>query len=289
MKPVLPFAETMATQACNLSCQGCTNYSDLPFNGHVTWAQARSWIEPWLERIDISDFGIIGGEPLLNPEIESWFYGCRELMPDSQLRFTTNGLLIKSVADLLKIFDDIGNIVFKITVHVESPELEDTVQEIFSARAWQPVNEHGIDRWALSNGVRFQVNRPQQFLLTYKNNYENMMPHLSDPERAFDLCIQKTCPLLWNGRLYKCSTAGLLGEILDKINPATREHWIPFVDPGISPDSGIEDINRFIANFGRPHRICAQCPDNRRFAIDHRSTVALKKYRPQRFDNPHNN
>lgn len=30
MKPLLSFLKTMVTQACNLSCQGCTNYSDLP-------------------------------------------------------------------------------------------------------------------------------------------------------------------------------------------------------------------------------------------------------------------
>lgn len=278
MKPVLPFLETMATQACNLSCLGCTNYSNLPFKGYVPWSQAQSWIESWLEKIHIGEFGIIGGEPLLNPEIQSWLYGCRKLLPDQQLRFTTNSLLLKSPGQLLKICDDIGNIVFKITVHVDSLELENIIKEIFAARPWQPVIEHGIQRWALPNGVRFQINRPQQFVMTYQGSFKNMMPHYSDPHRAFELCIQKTCPLLWQGKIYKCSTAGLLGDMLDKINPDTKQHWTEFIDRGISPNSSIDEITKFIDNFGKPNQICAQCPDSKTFLIDHQTTVSLKKH-----------
>lgn len=279
MKPSLPFLETMATQACNLSCQGCTNYSDLPFKGYVPWVKAKSWIEPWLEKINIEDFGIIGGEPLINPEIESWLYNCRELMPSTQLRFTTNGLLIKSIRDLLQLFDEIGNVIFKITVHSNNDELEEKIKEIFSSRPWQPVTEYGINRWALSNRVRFQINRPTEFLMTYQGTYQDMMPHYSDPDKAFALCVQKTCPLLWNGKIYKCSTAGLLKDVLDKVNPYTREHWEEFIDRGISVDSGFEDIVRFIDNFGKPNSICAQCPETATSLIQHMSTVSLKKYK----------
>lgn len=279
MKPVLPFLETMATQACNLSCLGCTNYSNLPFKGYVSWSQAKSWLEPWLERIDIAEFGIIGGEPLLNPEIKSWLYGCRELLPTQQLRFTTNGLLIKSTDELLKICDDIGNIVFKITVHVDDHKLEEKIKEIFESRPWKLVTEHGIQRWALPNGVRFQVNRPQQFVMTYRGPLSGMMPHHSNPSKAFDLCIQKTCPLLWNGKIYKCSTAGLIKDALDKANATTKQHWKNFIDPGITPESRIEDIEKFIDNFGKPNSICAQCPQDSKFLIPHATSVFLKNRR----------
>lgn len=278
-KPTLPFLETMATQACNLSCSGCTNYSDLPHKNYVAWQVAKQWIEPWLERIHIDDFGIIGGEPLLNPEITDWLHGCRELMPTSQLRLTTNGLLIKSVTDLLQIFDTIGNIVFKITVHVNSLQLEEIIKEILAARPWQSVTEHNINRWRLDNGVRLQINRPQKFVMTYQGSYKNMMPHRSDPKKAFDLCIQKTCPLLWNKKIYKCSTAGLLQDVLNRVNPVTKSHWTEFIDQGMSVDSDIKVINQFIDNFGKPNSICAQCPDDKSCLIDHLENVNIKKTR----------
>ena len=93
MKQVLPFLETMITQTCQLSCLGCTNYSDLRHSGYIKWKDGKRDLEQWLERIDIPDFGIMGGEPLINPEVIQWLIGVRELMPDSQIRFTTNGLL----------------------------------------------------------------------------------------------------------------------------------------------------------------------------------------------------
>ena len=46
MKLTLPFLETMATQACNLSCEGCTNYSDLNHNGYITWADMKAQLRP---------------------------------------------------------------------------------------------------------------------------------------------------------------------------------------------------------------------------------------------------
>lgn len=277
MKLVIPFLETMATQSCNLSCQGCTNYSDLTHKGYVTWNTANNWLKSWLELIEIPDFGIIGGEPFLNPEINDWLYGCRSLMPNSQLRLTTNGLLIKSVSEILSILDEIENIVFKITVHVKNDHLDETIKEIFLSRPWMPVTEFGINRWKLNNNVRFQINRPENFLMTYRGSYKSMMPHYSVPEKAFELCVQKTCPLLWNGKLYKCSTAGLLGEVLDHVKPDTIEHWTNFIDPGVGPDSNIEDIKKFIDNFGKPNSICAQCPDNKTYLIDHKTTVGTKK------------
>ena len=73
MKLVLPFLETMLTQACNLSCTGCTNYSDLRYSGYVKWADGKRDLEQWLDRIDIPDFGLMGGEPLMNPEVNELF------------------------------------------------------------------------------------------------------------------------------------------------------------------------------------------------------------------------
>jgi organic radical activating enzyme len=277
IKPTLPFLETMVTQACNLSCRGCTNYSDLPFKGMVKWSTAQYWIKSWLTRINIQDFGIIGGEPLLNRDIESWLYGCRQLLPNAQIRFTTNGLLMDSPDHLLKILDEIGNVVFKITVHVNDNRLEEVIKKVFALRDWVSVTEHGIDRWKTKNNVRFQINRPTKFIMTYSGSYSNMMPYYSDPEKAFDLCVQKTCPLLFDGKIYKCSTAGLLQTVMKKVKPVTEKFWEEFIDPGISVESTDEDINRFIANFGKPNKICSQCPQDRRFLIDHRATVLTQK------------
>jgi organic radical activating enzyme len=275
-KLILPFLETMITQACNLSCQGCTNYSDIKHSGYVTWKQGQAWLEPWTDRFEIQDFGIMGGEPLINPEVEKWLIGVRDLLPDAQIRFTTNGLLMHRWPDLLSLCHDMGNVVFKITVHVKNQIIDNAIEKIFSQFDWEPVIEHGISRWSTSNGLRFQINQPEYFLKTYQNTYHDMMPHHSDPEEAFGVCIQKTCPLLYQGKIYKCSTAGLLLDTLARFGKPNWTHWQPYIDPGISPDSSQDELQAFVDNFGLPNPRCGQCPDKSTPPLLHQITVRYK-------------
>ena len=252
----------MATQVCNLSCAGCTNYSDLTHSGYVRWADMKQQLESWLAVIDIPDFGIMGGEPLVNPEIRQWLQGVRELMPNSQIRFTTNGLLLDKYFDVVDLAHDVGNIVFKITVHQDTAEIENTIDRIFKRYNWEPVTEYGIRRWAGANGVRFQVNRPDVFLKTYQGTYADMRPWNNNPADSFDVCIQQTCPLLYQGRIYKCSTQGLLKDTLAKFDNPNLDLWQPYLLDGISPDSDDIVIRSFIDNFAKPHSMCSMCPSS---------------------------
>ena len=65
----IPFLEIQVNQACNLSCKGCSTFSDLKWNGYFTWEEGRSWLEPWIINIELPAIGYMGGEPLLNPQL----------------------------------------------------------------------------------------------------------------------------------------------------------------------------------------------------------------------------
>jgi len=275
-KPQLPFLETMIIQACNLSCTGCTNYSDLRHRGYVTWQQGRKTLLQWLERIDIQEFGIMGGEPMINPQWQEWVTGTRELFPTSQLRFTTNGLLIKNVRNIVDVMKQVGNIVFKITVHVESDHLNNIIDQVFACEDWQPVEEYGIKRWIGPNQVRFQVNRPQTFTKSFQGTYQNMRPWNSSPESAVRACCQQTCPLLYQDRIYKCSTAGLLQDILNRFDRPNWEEWQPYINQGIGIDSSDSEIEQFCQMFGKPESICGQCPVPGQSDFDHLAAVEFK-------------
>lgn len=273
-KPTIPFVETMLTQVCNLSCLGCTNYSDLPGRqGYITWQDGKQQLNSWLQRVHIPDFGLMGGEPLINPEWRQWLYGVRELMPDSQIRFTTNGLLLKKYPNIIDEMFAVGNVVFKITQHTQDVKLY--VDEIFQKYTWESVVESGIKRWKAHNAVRFQVNCPSTFVKTYRNNYNNMMPWNSQPEKAFEQCCQQTCPLLYKGRIYKCSTSGLLKDTLN-FNGITAKEWEPYIDDGISAEDSDDKILKFIENFGKPAQICAMCPQSGAGLISHSENVVVR-------------
>jgi len=276
MKLVLPFVETMITQVCNLACQGCSNYSDLRHSGYVPWANGQQDLESWLERIHIEEFGIIGGEPMINPEWRQWLSGTRSLMPWARIRFTTNGILIRDPAELINLVQELGNITLKITVHINDAQLEHTVRELFHAGTWRPVTEYGINRWAGPNGTRLQINRPERFVKTFQGEYSAMRPWQSDPKQAFASCIQKTCPLLHQGRIYKCSTSGLLSDLLVQVDHRDLDIWQPYITSGIGTNSTDQEIQQFIDNFGQPNFICGQCPSGNQGQLLHKITVQRK-------------
>jgi organic radical activating enzyme len=278
-KPILPFVEIMVTQSCNISCHGCTNYSDLKHTGYLTWKQGQAQIEPWLERVEIPDFGILGGEPLMNPDIRNWIIGLRKLLPHAQIRFATNGLLLKKHYDVVKLLAEIGNCVFKIGVHINDPELEDTIKRIQSEYQWEPVTEFGVQRFKTANNFRFHIKRPDVFWKTYQGSYNNMTPHNSDPQQAFEICCQQTCPLLYNGKLHKCSTSGLLEDVLSRHHYPNNELWQPYMSAGLDPECSDQELTKFLNNFGKPNKICGQCPtvDNLESKLIHLNNVTRKK------------
>lgn len=278
-KPILPFLETMITQVCNLSCTGCTNYSDLQHEGYIPWAEGKKQIETWLERLDIFDFGIMGGEPLINPETDAWIQGVRDLLPTSQIRFTTNGTLLHKNLDIIDLLADVGNCVFKITVHEKESYVEDIIKLIFGKYKWSAVTEYGINRYITDNGFRFQINRPDVFLKTYQGDYTNMQPHNNIPQDSFNICCQKTCPLLYKGMIYKCSTSGLLKETLEKFNNPNLALWQPYIDNGIDARCSVEELQKFLSNFGQPNNMCSMCPStkDKQSIIDHYDHVTTRK------------
>jgi organic radical activating enzyme len=282
-KPVLPFLETMVTQACNLCCEGCSNYSDLSHKGYVSWEQARGDISSWLERVDIPDFGILGGEPLMHPQIEDWILGVRELMPKTQIRFTTNGLMLKEKFHIVKLLEEIGNCVFKITVHRNDSNVNWAIDKITNSYNWQPITEFGINRYTTGNRFRFHVKRPDVFWKTHIGTYEDMKPHHSSPAEAFKICTQSTCPLLYQGRIYECSSNGLLRDVLERMNWPNQEEWLPYLGNGIGSDCDDQKLLDFIDNFGKPHSMCGMCPSTQHTfsKLDHFDQVLTKKYVPE--------
>lgn len=267
----------MITQVCNLSCLGCTNYSDLKHSGYVSWEQGHAWLSSWLTRVDIPDFGIIGGEPLINPECQNWLTGVRKLMPQSQIRFTTNGLLLGQNLNLLDLMYELGNVSFKITVHTNNEKLEELIRYIHNRFNWRPVNEFGIDRWISDNNFRFHVKRPSTFIKTYRNDYANMLPWNSDPVDAFANCCQQTCPLLYQGKIYKCSTSGLLKDTVNKVALDLRSQWDQYIVSGLDISCSEAELSGFIDNFGHPHLQCGQCPaGNTESIVEHYKFVKLK-------------
>jgi hypothetical protein len=273
MKPSIPFLETMITQVCNLTCDGCTNHSDLQHSGYVKWSDGKSQLERWLEVLNIPQFGIMGGEPLVNPQVNSWLAGVRELMPHSRIYLFTNGLLLHKYPNIIETMQDLGDAVLRITVHLEDARLKATISNILSRYRWEAYAENStyanggaeghVFRWRTANGVELHIKHPTTFVKSFRGPYKNMMPFESNAREAFALCVQQTCPLLYQGRIYKCSTSALLRDTLARFGNPNLDAWSQYLDNGITPTDGPDRIQRFISNYGHPSTICGQCPSHK--------------------------
>jgi len=278
MKHKIEHIELMVINACQLSCTACATFSDLKHSGYVRWNDGKKELEQWLTRLDPECIGLMGGEPLMNPEIKQWINGIRDMSPDSQIRLPTNGLLLKKHMDIVDLLHSIGNCVLKISYHTDSKDMRNIVRQILTSYDFRPVTEYGINRWSTENNFKFQINSPKTFLKSFKNDYPNMMPHNNEPVDAFDICVAQRCPFLYKNKLFKCSTAGLTPEIHSRFGSPNAESWQNYLDTGLAVNCADSEIKSFIANFGKPHKICRQCPSAKDTGsiIDHQTSVIFK-------------
>lgn len=99
-KCVIPHVELHISDKCNLNCRGCTHFSPL-FDAFGSSMEERiGYIQKLLTKFSsIARLDILGGEPLLNPELQDYIRKLRALLPNTLMDIYTNGLLIDKLSD----------------------------------------------------------------------------------------------------------------------------------------------------------------------------------------------
>lgn len=64
--------EVYITHVCNLNCKGCNRFNNFAFEGHKSSDEALPLLEQWGEMLEIDNIKILGGEPMVHPEFETW-------------------------------------------------------------------------------------------------------------------------------------------------------------------------------------------------------------------------
>lgn len=288
----LSYAEVMASYACDLSCTGCTNYSNYHYSGHPKWEGVRDHLQAWLPRIEFTAFGVIGGEPLLNPRLEEWLIGIRALMPRTELVLVTNGNRLRQTADVIDWMVACAPGKLTIAAHRDVEEVRSALLDLVAAsthpfvpRPFTYVDRDGVSIEQLnfvleSPRVVIEFYRPRVFVKSYRGFGADMRPwDHDDPQGAIEQCACRYCPLLFEGRLYKCSPIALLRRHLERLGLSTIDDWQPYLRySGIDASDPVEKLEAFIRLFGRPERICRMCPSRSEpgAVIDHTTTSVSK-------------
>jgi uncharacterized radical SAM superfamily Fe-S cluster-containing enzyme len=94
-KPILAYLEMHLTDHCNLGCKGCSHFSPIAevwFANLSEHKRDMRQLRTLFSNIEI--IRLVGGEPLLHPEIEEFLYVTREYFGKVSIRIATNGLLL---------------------------------------------------------------------------------------------------------------------------------------------------------------------------------------------------
>mgnify|MGYP006090568941 FL=1 len=177
--------DVMITTKCSLKCANCSNlmqYYTKPTNSlHEGTLDAIEIINQNVD--DISEFRIIGGEPLMNKDWAFIVKGILEKKPDRKIFVYSNGTIAPK-DDHLKLFDT-KNVNFIVT-----------------------------DYGKLSRNINNLTNKLEEYGITYvRTPPENWIDcsslrhhkrSTSDLKEVFKQCCVKYVYTLLNGRLYRC-------------------------------------------------------------------------------------
>ena len=239
--------EMHITHACDLGCKYCAHYCDFGYGGEVPYAQGEEWLRAWAERLAPQKFRILGGEPLLHKDAESYVRLVAELFPDAKRDFTTNGLLLRKREDLLSAFIE-TNTMLTISLHPLESKRQEAVVNDALILAYQH-QEKGLQLRIVANKRRWKK--------YYQGEGNTILPFMDGaPEKSAQSCSTIQCKTLHQGKLWKCPPLAYLPLIADRLE--TKRFWEPYLryEP-LGIDASDETIAAFIKG---DSLFCDMCP-----------------------------
>ena len=272
MVPKLAKLDIAIEYACNLACKGCVAFSNYNRQGTVTPTQAEEWFKLWHNKVDAEEIALFGGEPLLNQNIGELLHLVRKYWPHTRIKVNSNIFKIEPV-HIQHLFD-VGNSVLQATFHFASGPLRNQLKtkllnSIKQFGTWKKQNEEDIFGPDLDH-VSFMLLQNKDvfvrcvqyghFKSPAKGEGKNLRPWNSkNPEKSIEICGNPADPIMYEGRLYKCSPSANLRDTLEFHKIDTLDEWQPYLKyKGVGPN---DDIVKFAQQVGKAESICSMCAD----------------------------
>lgn len=232
-KPVLPYLEMHLASHCNLNCKGCSHFSPI---SEVRFSNISDYIRDLLKLknlfSNIQAIRLLGGEPLMNQNIEEFLYATREIFMKANIYIATNGYFLDSMKDSFWIACRKNQIRINWSVY--------------------PPHFHKIDdvmKMVKGKGVIMDSDKQEKFrsVLNLKGD--------SDPLEAFNFCRSfNFAPFLKDGKVYICSRPALIDTFNNKFGTKIPTGgFIDIYDRNINGWDVLLSINRSA-------EICKYCP-----------------------------
>ena len=216
-KKLVPKVEFYITNVCNLTCEHCNRFNNYKFKGWQRWDDLKDIYSKWAELIDINHRVLLGGEPLLNPDIIKWCRGLKQVWQGpGATEIITNGYRLNHVPGLYDLAQS-GILFLRVTLH-NSNEKEFLSNEIKTFLQEPVTIEEDASCWIFTDrlGVRIEMALENHFVESaiIRNSLNQLTLHQSDPVKAHEICCMahnETVHFI-NGKIYKCGPAALFEE-----------------------------------------------------------------------------
>ena len=186
-KPVLYHFEIHITDHCNLNCKGCAHFSNLCKPTFADIADFETDMRAMADTFSaVEQIYLLGGEPLLHPDVNAFVRVSREVFPKTRISLMTNATLVTRMAtDFWKALAE-----------------SDVILLCDSYPIGLPVEE--IDRLGREHGVTVEWTIAREEF--FKIPIDPAGGH--DPAVSFAKCKgYNNCPIVRDGKLFPCAYA----------------------------------------------------------------------------------
>lgn len=239
-KNTLNYLEIAIVEHCNLNCKGCSHFSPLVKNKEYV---GKDEFEKDIRRMkelfpDIIRIRILGGEPLLNPDLADILRSVRYYYPYAEISVVTNGLLIpkleKEVLQSLKK----THIGFDISQYKPTSMVRDSIEAILV--------EHNIS-YEFTEKIE-----------TFRKRVS--LKGEEDVVQSYEACNCKKCKYLFRGLLSGCPAPNVV-RIFDATF-GTKLHEESDVIPIHDTTMSADEIYKKITS---PLKSCRYCSETELF------------------------
>jgi organic radical activating enzyme len=200
-KVVTKGIEYSVSYHCNLRCAGCSHMSPFTDKQYPSLDRFSSDIGKIRKVLHAYEFRLLGGEPLLNPEIDSFVRIAKESRMAEKVTVTTNGLFLHRMTDLF--WENVDRV--RVTLYPDTIKRLTNFLELIRTRARQSNTELCLD-----NKIVFRTT-----IMTKAQSRDWIT------DMIFKTCKNVHfwhCHMIHQGKLYKCAVPPFLPHYLSKID-----------------------------------------------------------------------
>jgi MoaA/NifB/PqqE/SkfB family radical SAM enzyme len=231
-RPILNYLELHLTDHCNLNCKGCGHFCPIAGEWFANIEQHAKDMEQLSKLFSkITKIRLMGGEPLLHPDVTSFLSVTRHWFPASDIRLVTNGILLPQMPDSFWAVCQSTRIAIDMTVY-------------------PPLRQRATEWIELVQKKEIPV---------YPAFAEEFSAHMnlrgdSDPQEAFRICRKlRRCIFLQQGKLYICAIPAMVHYFNKKYGTHIKESgFVDIHQPGLTGWKTLEVLSL-------PAEVCCYC------------------------------